>query len=275
MSKGVIVSVLFFQILSTCGLFGQATDIFKIYCFPANKVPDIDGKTDDWNIVPDCYTITTDSMTEDEGKYSSPDKNTLDIKVKVGWSKDTGRLYFLYEAYDNYWSFTRNDLMVDIFEIVVDGDRSGGPFIDRFYPFKDISKEEAWQLFHGRHAQNYHIYTPHKNGDWCMYWGPQQWLKEEPFSKYAYSYNFKETESGNLVLEFYITPFDYASPKGAKYSIQSKLWENKLIGLCWAIIDYDNNEGKSKDGFWNLSRYHTMYGNASELRTFKLMPLEE
>lgn len=214
-------------------------------------------------------------MTEDEGKHSKADKNTLDIKVKVGWAEGTGRLYFLYEAYDNYWSFNRGDLSVDIFEVVVDGDRSGGPFIDKFYPFEDISKEEAWELFHGRQAQNYHIYTPPKKGDWCMYWGPQQWLKEEPYSKYAYNYSFEEGGSGKLILEFYITPYDYASPRGAEYSVPSELYADKLIGLCWAVIDYDNSEGKPKDGFWNLSRHHTMYGNASELRTFKLMPPEK
>jgi len=252
----------------------QTDTIFPIFCFPAANIPQIDGDPKDWDIVPDSYSIGIEEMTEDEGRYKSPDKNTLDIRVKTGWSKSENKLYFLYEAYDNYWSFTRDDLMVDILEVVVDGDRSGGPFIDKFYPFKDISREEAWELFHGRHAQNYHIFTPPKNGDWCYYWGPQQWLKEKPYSEYAYKYDFKEGESGKLTLEFYITPFDYASPKGAAHSVPSELWENKLIGLCWAVIDYDNNRGEPKDGFWNLSRHHTMYGNASQLRTFRLMPKE-
>lgn len=250
------------------------TTVFKVFCFPSNKIPSIDGKTIDWDIVPQSYAIGIEAMTEDEGKYSKPNKKTLDISVKVGWSKASNRLYFLYEAYDNYWSFSRDDLMVDIFEVVVDGDRSGGVFIDKFYPFKDVSKEQAWDLFHGRQAQNYHIYTPSKKGDWCMYWGPQQWLKQKPHSNYAYNYNCKEGESGRLILEFYITPFDYASPKGADHSLISELYENKLIGLCWAVIDYDNNQGKPKDGFWNLSAHHTMYGDASLLKTFRLMPLE-
>lgn len=256
-------------------LVSQNDSILRAFRFPVDKAPVIDGNTDDWADFPNSYIIGIDQMTEDESKYSAPNKSTLDIMVKVGWVEETGRLYFLYQASDNYWSFNRDDLMVDIFEVVVDGDRSGGPFIDRFYPFKDVSQKDAWDLFHGRHAQNYHIYTPPKNGDWCMYWGPQQWLKEEPYSKCAYDYSFNEGDSGLLTLEFYITPFDYASPKGAQYSIQSELWDNKLIGLCWAVIDYDNNEGKPKDGFWNLSRYHTMYGNASELRTFRLMPFDK
>ncbi|WP_185152987.1 hypothetical protein [Dysgonomonas sp. 216] len=253
----------------------QDSSVYKIFCFPQNRIPVIDGNTSDWNIVSPSYVLTIDDMTEDEGKHPKPDKSTLDVTVKVGWVNGLNRIYFLYEAYDNYWSFSREDLMVDIFEVVIDGDRSGGPFIDKFYPFKNVSKEQAWELFHGRHAQNYHIYTPPVKGDWCWYWGPQQWLKEKPFSDYAYNYNFKEGDSGKLILEFYITPFDYASPVGADKSVESELYPDKLIGLCWAVIDYDNSIGGEKDGFWNLSSHHTMYGDASLLKTFRLMPPEE
>ena len=256
-------------------LYAQPVDsVFRAFCFTGDRIPQIDGDTRDWSIVPESYVITIDDMVEDEGKYTAPDKSTLDIRVKVGWSPETGRIYFLYEAWDNYWAFSRDDLSVDIFEVVVDGDRSGGPFIARFYPFDDVTEEEAYQLFQGRHAQNYHIYTPPQHGDWCWYWGPQQWLKEKPWSDYAYVYDFQEGENGKLTLEFYITPFDYASPQGPGHSVASELWAEKLIGLCWAVIDFDNSDGKSKDGFWNLSRHHTMYGNASLLRTFQLMPEE-
>ncbi|GAB6011459.1 hypothetical protein [Viscerimonas tarda] len=276
MKKKIFAPAILFACLLVPDLCAQSdTAIFRIFCFPGDKVPVIDGKFNDWNIVPASYEIGINEMTEDEGKHKKPDKSNLDIRVKVGWVKGLSRLYFYYEAYDDYWSFTRNDLMVDIFEVVVDGDRSGGVFIDKFYPHKDVSKEEAWNLFHGRQAQNYHIYTPPKKDDWCMYWGPQEWLKGNPYSKFAYNYNFKEGANGKLRMEFYITPFDYASPKGPRYSVVSELYENKLIGLCWAVIDYDNNQGKEKNGFWNLSRHHTMYGDASLLRTFRLMPPEK
>jgi len=51
--------------------------------------------------------------------------------VKVGWVRGQNHLYFLYEAQDNYWDFARDDLHNDIFEVVIDGDRSGGPLIAR------------------------------------------------------------------------------------------------------------------------------------------------
>jgi hypothetical protein len=68
-------------------------------------------------------------MHDDEHKHAKPDPKDLDIKVKVGWVKGLNRLYFLYEAYDNYWDFADPGLHNDTFEVVVDGDRSGGPLI--------------------------------------------------------------------------------------------------------------------------------------------------
>jgi len=247
--------------------------VLKIFRFPSNQIPRIDGDFHDWDIIPDSYTVGIDKMHEDEGKYNAPNKATLDIKVKVGWVEGLNRLYFLYEANDNYWDFSRSDLTTDILELIVDGDASGGPFINRFHPNKQLDKWTKFNDYHGVHAQNYHIFTPAEGKDWCMVWGCQPWIKELPYANAAYSYNFKQGEAGKLFLEFYITPFDYAGSEGKQRAIESFFYENKLIGLSWAVIDYDGNE-KSKDGFWNLSPYHTMYGNASQLVMFRLMPFE-
>jgi hypothetical protein len=160
----------------------------------------------------------------------------------------------------------------DTYELVVDGDQSGGPFIDRFHPNKTLDLMEAYLSYHGVHAQNYHIFTPAVGKDWTLVWGCQPWIKELPYANAAYDFNFKHGESGNLTLEFWITPFDYAGNEGPERAVKSVLKETKNVGLCWAIIDYDKGEGNN--GFWNLSKEHTMYGNASHLLPFKLMPLE-
>ncbi len=247
---------------------------FKIFQFPAHMIPRIDGNAEDWAIVPEEYVIGTDQLVDDTGKHAQPDKKTLDVRVRVGWVKGLNRLYFLYEAYDNYWDFSRPDLHNDTFEVVVDGDASGGPLIDSMHPNKELSQWDAYFSMHGVHAQNYHIFTPAEGKDWTLAWGCQPWIKELPYANAAYAYNFKPGEPGKLVLEFWITPFDYAGCEGPRHSIESQLWENKLIGLCWAVLDYDDVNAQGQDGFWNLSRKHTMYGNASELVAFRLMPLE-
>ncbi len=247
---------------------------FRVFQFPANRIPRIDGKTADWAMVPESYSIGMDQL-QDTVNHTPMNRKDLDVKVKVGWVKGLNRLYFLYEAYDNYWDFRHPDLHNDIFEVVVDGDLSGGPFIKQMHPVKTYDPNEAHFTFHGVHAQNYHIFTPADHKDWAMVWGCQPWIKNLPYANAAYDYNFKHGESGKLTLEFYITPFDYAAYEGPERSVESKLWENKKIGLSWSVLDYDDDQAKTYRGFWNLSHKTSMYGNASDLVAFQLMPLEQ
>ena len=248
---------------------------FKVFQFPKNQIPRIDGTFEDWDIVPESYVVPIEEMWDDSRKHQGINKSTLDIKVKVGWVEGLNRLYFYYEAYDNFWDFNTLGLRNDTYEIVVDGDLSGGPHIgEQRMNQKALTQLDATFTLQNVHAQNYHIMTPPTEGKaWTMVWGPQQWLKELPYANYAYNYNFKHGEDGVLKFEFYITPFDYASPDGGpEASSESKLYEGKNIGLCWAVIDYDGGTGNN--GFWNLSKHHKMYGNASMQRLFTLMPLE-
>ena len=155
--------------------------IFKVFQFPPNQIPRIDGKADDWDIVPQDYVIGTDQLVDDSGKHSQPDPKNLDVKVKVGWVNGLNRLYFLYEAYDDYWDFAQPGLHNDTFELVVDGDLSGGPLIEKWHPALDLlGHDEAYFSFQGVHAQNYHIFTPAEGKDWTMVWGAAQWIKELP-----------------------------------------------------------------------------------------------
>jgi hypothetical protein len=262
---------------------------YKVFQFPADKIPRIDGNADDWALVPESYVIGTDQLQDDTKKHAAPDPKTLDVRVRVGWVKGLNRLYFLYEAYDDYWDFSRPDLHNDTFEIVVDGDASGGPLVGRdskniwspervgtsaATPDARISADESHWAIHGVQAQNYHIFTPAVDKDWCMAWGSPTWIKEFPWANAAQSFAFKPGESGKYVLEFWITPFDYAGPEGPQRAVASVLTENKIIGLAWAIIDYDQVDARGNNGFWNLSPKHTMFGHASELCAFRLMPLE-
>ena len=250
--------------------------VFKIFQFPPNMIPTIDGKTNDWDIVPEDYVIGTDQLVDDTGKHSAPDPKMPDVRVRVGWVNGLNRLYFLYEADDDYWDFSGPGLHNDTFELAVDGDLSGGPFIERFLPARNVlGTWETYFTLQGTQAQNYHIFTPAEGKDWCMVWGPAQWLKELPYANAACAYDFKPGQPGHLVLEFWITPFDYAGAEGPQRAVESVLKENKIIGMSWAVIDYDDvHSGDTNNGFWNLSRKHTMYGNADQLVAFKLMPLE-
>ena len=288
--KTVIALFILYFFGSSAYAVERGDTVFRIFQFPADKIPRIDGNKDDWSMVPEIYTIGTDQLRDDSGNHDSIDRSTLDVSVKVGWVKGLNRLYFLYEAYDDYWDFSLPGLHNDTYEVVVDGDLSGGPLIDQEHrdvwtsaavgtersiidPRLDLT-EDHWAR-HGVHAQNYHIFTPSEGKDWTMAWGVQPWIKELPYANAACDYHFMPGDSGRLILEFWITPFDYAGSEGPVRAVESVLDENKIIGLCWAVIDYDDVNQKENNGFWNLSNKHTMYGNASHLCAFRLMPLEK
>ncbi|MBT4483713.1 MAG: PKD domain-containing protein [Candidatus Latescibacteria bacterium] len=232
-------------------------------------MPRIDGKTDDWDIVPGDYSYGTNLINDTEDGNGEADPKDLDIKVTVGWVKGMNRLYFLYEAYDDFWDFERfnpRGYRNDIFEIAVDADLSGGQFIHN----KQIEDRiENHFAFSGVHAQNYHIYTPPQNNAWVLIWGCQPWVSYFPYSNYAYSYDFKHGESGRLVLEFWITPYDYAPYDGPEKAVESSLSENSIIGLSWSILDFD---GDKRDGHYNLAHNVKMVSDGSYLCAFRLMP---
>ena len=258
--------------------------VFRIFQFPRNQMPRIDGDKSDWALVPESYTYGTDQLRDTEdGMGTDIDPKDLDVKVTIGWVKGLNRIYFLYEAYDDFWDFGRFNLegyMNDIFELVVDGDLSGGPFIQN--PLYD-SGQLKWQpqtatyienhfSFSGVHAQNYHIFTPPVNNAWVLVWGSQSWISEFPHANYAYDYQFKHGESGTLRLEGWITPYDYAPYEGPQRAVESELTENKVIGLAWSVLDFD---GGKREGHVNLAHTTKMVSNASYLCAFQLMPLEK
>ena len=43
--------------------------------------------------------------------------------------------------------------------------------------------------------------------------------------------------------------------------------------MSWSILDYDDEKAEKYRGFWNLSHKTSMYGDASDLVAFRLMPL--
>ncbi|WP_139959682.1 PKD domain-containing protein [Flavicella sediminum] len=268
-----IICVTFFLGCSFCS-FGQRSKEYKVYQFPKNEMPRIDGEFSDWKSVPDSYSIGLKQMKETvRGLDFDLDPKDYDVDVKVAWVKDLNRLYFYVESYDDFWDFEDKGLRQDIFEVVVDADLSGGPFIKKDNGNLDhFSVEKLHFKGHGSHAQNYHVFTPAVNKDPAMVWGNTPWIKDFPYFNIAYDYKFKHGKKGKLKMEFWITPFDHADYSGIEASRISQLQENEIIGLSWCGIDYDGGKSES---FINLAHDTRMIRNASYLNLFRLMPLEK
>ena len=167
--------------------------------------PDADAR-----MVPDSYAIGMDQLMDTEqGHGMNHDPKNLDVKVKVGWVKGLNRLYFLYEAYDNYWDFAAARPAQRHLRSRR-GRRSLRRAADRYLPPRRLDPRsrrprsnstprqppDAHFAMHGVHAQNYHIFTPPGDKDWAMAWGCAQYIKDLPYANAAYDYNFKPGESG-------------------------------------------------------------------------------
>lgn len=271
----VIPSFLLLIALLLVGLPGSAEGhhpkgvVYPIYQFPPDQLPKIDGDPSDWAGIPESYKIDGSHLMDTVmGKGLNMDPKDLAVEVTVAWSPKTNRLYFLYKMYDDMHNF--NFARGDIFEVVVDADHSGG----RYHSFDDVD-ELAEARLKSTTCQNYHIFTPPAEGKaWAWVWGEQQWLIEEPWALHAFQYDFGFKEAGLLYLEFSITPFNYASYRGPKYSALHKMEEGDVMGLSWSVLDYDE-EDQRYEGFWNLSHHTRMDYTASLLVNFKLMPLEK
>ena len=78
---------------------------FKIFQFPPDKIPRVDGDPSDWDMVPDSYVIDGSQLTDIEEPHTHPDPKVCDVKVKVGWVKGLNRLYFLLVETKPSWDF--------------------------------------------------------------------------------------------------------------------------------------------------------------------------
>lgn len=259
---------------------------YRIYQFPAGRAPTIDGDASDWAAVPESYVVDRSHLHNTSPQPPAAGDQSLAVRIKVAWVKGENRLYFLYEAEDDHWDFSAPGLRNDTFEIMVDGDASGGPFVSRdqrsvwtpeliaapdLKPDPRLDPEAQRRALHGVHAQNYHVFTPAVNKDWAFILGSATWIKDAPWARSAQRFSFKPGERGKLTLEFFITPFDYAGAEGPHRSVPSVLEENRIIGLSWIVIDYD---GDTPRGFWCLSPQRSAFGHASLLCAFRLMPAE-
>ena len=245
--------------------------VYNCFQFPDNRLPTIDGDLTDWEIVGEEYAQDTYQLIEynrDIGR--GYDLRNMDVRVRTGYSVSANRIYVAVEYHDDFHNFDRvvkpraklgND---DIFELVVDADNSGGDFIGSLNVPRLMST----------HAQNYHIYFHEREGDHPWVWGQQHWLGETPHSEWASQYDGVHGYAGSSVLEFWVTPFNYAHPAGPHLSAPAALAVGDTIGLSYSILDRDTEEDRVVK-FWALADTVLMYRNADFLPDFILAPVEE
>jgi hypothetical protein len=49
--------------------------VYKVFQFPANQIPRVDGRTDDWDMVPADYVIGSDQLTDSKSNLKHDPKD--------------------------------------------------------------------------------------------------------------------------------------------------------------------------------------------------------
>ena len=155
---------------------------------------------------------------------------------------------------------------------------SGGPLVDVYH--RDIftpeavgtaragidpriSRSDAHWAAHGVQAQNYHIFTPPGNKDWAHGFRlrgvrsricPTPTRRTTTISSRARRASWCWSSGSRRST--------MRGCDGPQRAVESVLTENKLIGLSWCVIDYDDVNSTEPGGFWNLSHKQTFFGNA-------------
>jgi hypothetical protein len=68
--------VVFLLMVSAAAALERPGVEFKVFQFPANQIPRIDGKSDDWAMVPETYSIGIDQL-KDTVNNTPMDRRTL------------------------------------------------------------------------------------------------------------------------------------------------------------------------------------------------------
>jgi len=112
-----------------------------------DKIPRIDGDDSDWAMVPESYRLALTRCTTMSISMTSRTQR-IGRACKSWLGEGFERLYFLYEPLKTSGT-CRSGLHNDTFEIVVDGDRSGGPLIPQF---RNNADQDEWDAHFSMHV---------------------------------------------------------------------------------------------------------------------------
>jgi hypothetical protein len=79
LNRIILIQILSFVLVSN--LYSQDNRSFKIFQFPPNRIPTIDGQTNDWDMVPKDYVVGTDQLWDDSKRHPSVDTTNLNVTI--------------------------------------------------------------------------------------------------------------------------------------------------------------------------------------------------
>jgi len=256
-----------------------------IYELPTADLPDLhDGTLADWEAVLPGASVTHDDFVawSDVGDGAPVDPGDLAYQVFLAWHGSSQRVYAAIERVDDVYvndyegGGSANVWRHDGFELMVDGDHSGGEY--QGFMNSDLTSEEL-RLAAQSQAQHYSAVPEAADGHLLALFelsGPHTAAERMPLTlpPYADAGGFVLAGSPSISgIEMYVTPFDALNVVNPGESRPSALYAEKIIGFHIAIPDFDTEPSKYH-GFYTLSGEPATWRYAERFVDGVLLPCE-
>jgi hypothetical protein len=217
--------------------------IFPVYELPTSDLPDLqDASLEDWEAV-----LTGISWTHDDflplavADGAGIDPADLAYRAYMAWHSATQTIWIGVERVDDVYICTypgaepQNMWMHDGFELMLDGDHTGGDF--NGFPVADYGEEQS-KLLAGYQAQQYTMVPETPDGMWVgSNTAASGWVTNLPW---ADGYGSASGEAPTTsVMEGYFTPWDQLDWHGPEVSTRSNLEGTRVIGFQISMQDWD------------------------------------
>ena len=201
-----------------------------------------------WEVLGEPALTITDF--EPRGDISAYDPADLDFVMWLGWRQLTNHLYVAVTATDDHYDnefgadveHGDQEFAWDIFAIAIDGDHSGGQWVDPAwwrsdeYDYKtlfNVHVQEYVGMAQSHTDRNVVLETTHQFNDWTT---------SPPYGEGGGGL-FGENPLV-AVIEFYVTAFDRLDWESPENSEVSQLFPGKIIGLRPVVVDRDGDVTK-------------------------------
>lgn len=280
MKKHLLAIAAGLSLLSAGALLAHVPEgqVFGAWQWPTAQLPNLDGDISEWNVLPQELWIIIDQTTVAEGDVGREiDYSNLWFRYAMGWNDELDRIYCVYDRFDDNWDRDGGGVgccgQDDSIEVSIDADHSAGWFWDSGGTDEEIARAR------GRQAQTAHYRWPALAPfGWKWFWMTSaDWHDKEPYACCATSFNLKGSQGTEATMqaEWYTVAWDDFDYHGPESSIRHNFVEGEIIGSGLQVIDNDNGtEEDPKTAKWALGGQSDIYGNASSISDFILLPVD-
>ena len=211
-----------------------------------------------WDILGEPALTITDfeKTTGGAGGDLAYDPSDLDFVMWLGWRQLTNHLYVAVTATDDRYvnefgadvEHGDQEFAWDIFAIAIDGDHSGGQWVDPAWWDSDDSYKTLFNV----HVQEYvGMAQSHTGRNLVLEITHQfsEWMTSPPYGEGGGGL-FGENPLV-AVIEFYVTAFDHLDWESPDNSEVSQLFPGKIIGLRPIVVDRDG--GITESAFYEAA----------------------